>query len=68
MRDDPDVEPTIIFPARKAPWAFRPANRSIVPCRTHDSRVHRRGLFVYGTVSCGVPAEKTGDVIKTFEE
>jgi hypothetical protein len=25
-------------------------------------------LFVYGTVSCGVPADKTGDVIKTFEE
>ncbi|OHB54472.1 MAG: hypothetical protein A2Y07_07165 [Planctomycetes bacterium GWF2_50_10] len=29
---------------------------------------HRRGIFVYGTVSCGVGPEKFDAVIKTFEE
>lgn len=69
VRDDPDVEPTIIFPARKASMglpAGKPIDRPLVERMIRES--HRRGLFVYGTVSCGVPAEKTGDVIKTFEE
>lgn len=29
---------------------------------------HRRGMFVYGTVSCGVKAAKYDAAIKTFEE
>ena len=69
VRDDPDVEPTIVFPARKASMglpAGKPLDRPLVERMIRES--HRRGLFIYGTVSCGVPAEKTGDVIKTFEE
>ncbi|NLS94573.1 MAG: hypothetical protein GXX96_20645 [Planctomycetaceae bacterium] len=69
VRDDPDVEPTVIFPARKASMGFpagKPIDRPLVEQMIRES--HRRGLFVYGTVSCGVPAEKTDDVIKTFEE
>jgi len=69
VRDDPDVEPTIVFPARKASMglpAGKPLDRPLVERMIRES--HRRGLFVYGTVSCGVPAEKTGDVIKTFRE
>ncbi len=69
VRDDPDVEPTVIFPARKASMGFpagKPIDRPLVDEMIRQS--HRRGLFVYGTVSCGVPADKTGEVIKTFEE
>jgi len=29
---------------------------------------HKRGLFVYGTVNCGVPGSEYDNVIKTFEE
>ncbi len=69
VRDDPDVAATIIFPARKASMGFpagKPIDRPLVEQMIRES--HRRGLFVYGTVSCGVPVDKTGDVIKTFEE
>ena len=69
VRDDPDVEPTIIFPARKASMGFpagKPIDRPLVERAIRES--HRRGLFVYGTVSCGVSADKTDDVLKTFEE
>ncbi|MHB8897443.1 MAG: hypothetical protein ACYC6Y_01710 [Thermoguttaceae bacterium] len=69
VRDDPDVEPTVIFPARKASMGFpagKPIDRPLVEEMIGQS--HRRGLFVYGTVSCGVAADKTGEVIRTFEE
>ncbi len=69
VRDDLDVEATVIFPARKASMGFpagKPIDRPLVEQMIRES--HRRGLFVYGTVSCGVPVDKTGDVIKTFEE
>ncbi len=69
VRDDPDVAPTVIFPARKASMGFpagKPIDRPLVEQMIRQS--HRRGLFVYGTVSCGVPADKTDDVIRTFEE
>ena len=69
VRDDPDVKPTVIFPARKASMglpAGKPLDTPLIERMIRES--HRRGLFVYGTVSCGVPAEKTGDVVKTFEE
>ncbi|OHB60096.1 MAG: hypothetical protein A2Y12_09115 [Planctomycetes bacterium GWF2_42_9] len=29
---------------------------------------HARGIFVFGTVSCSVPEEKSEDVLKTFQE
>ena len=69
VRDDPDVKPTIIFPARKASMGFsagKPIDRPLVERMIRES--HRRGLFVYGTVSCGVPTDRIGDVIRTFEE
>ncbi len=69
VRDDPDVKPTIIFPARKASMGFpagRPLDEPLVGRMIHES--HRRGLFVYGTVSCGVKKEQVDDVIKTFNE
>ena len=69
VRDDPDVEPTVVFPARKASMGFpagKPIDKPLVEQMIRES--HRRGLFVYGTVSCGVPVDKTDDVIKTFEE
>ena len=68
VRDDPDVEPTVIFPARKASMGFpagKPIDTPLVEQMIRES--HRRGLFVYGTVSCGVPVDKTDDVIETFE-
>ena len=69
VRDDPDVQPTIIFPARKASMGF-PAGRPLdePPVRRMIRESHRRGLFVYGTVSCGVKKEEVDDVIKTFQE
>jgi len=69
VRDDPDVKPTIVFPARKASMGL-PAGRELdVPLVSRMiSQSHRRGLFVYGTVSCAVRAEKIGDAIKTFQE
>ncbi len=69
VRDDPDVKPTIIFPARKASMGL-PAGRALdeplIRRMIHES--HRRGLFVYGTVSCGVKRDQIDDVVKTFKE
>jgi len=69
VRDDPEVEPTIIFPARKASMgcpAGRPLDEPLVRRMIGES--HRRGLFVYGTVSCGVAAGEVDDVLRTFRE
>lgn len=69
VRDDPDVEPTIIFPARKASMGFpagKPIDEPLVARMISES--HRRGLFVYGTVSCGVKQDQVDDVEKTFRE
>jgi len=69
VRDDPDVKPTIVFPARKASMGFpagRPLDEPLVERMIRES--HRRGLFVYGTVSCGVKRDQIDDVIKTFKE
>ena len=69
VRDDPEVEPTIVFPARKASMGFpagKPLDETLIRRMIHES--HRRGLFVYGTVSCGVKKEQVDEVIETFEE
>jgi hypothetical protein len=69
VRDNPDVKPTIVFPARKASMGFpagRPLDEPLVERMIRES--HRRGLFVYGTVSCGVKRDQVDDVIKTFKE
>ena len=69
VRDNPAVKPTIIFAARKASMGF-PAGVPIdkPPVKRMIDESHRRGLFVYGTVSCCMK-EKGGDaVVRTFEE
>ncbi|NLX99513.1 MAG: hypothetical protein GXY83_25540 [Rhodopirellula sp.] len=69
VRDDPDVPATIIFPPRKASMGL-PAGKPLdVPLiKRMIAQSQRRGLFVYGTVSCAVPRERIGEAIKTFEE
>jgi len=69
VRDDPDVKPTIVFPARKASMGL-PAGRELdMPLVSRMiSQSHRRGLFVYGTVSCAVTTEQISDAVKTFQE
>ncbi len=69
VRDDPAVKANNIFPARKASMGF-PAGVPIdeVTVKRMLAESHRRGLFVYGTVSCGVPTTKYDDVLKTFRE
>ncbi len=69
VRDDQDVKPTIVFPARKASMGLppgKPLDRPLISRMIAES--HRRGLFVYGTVSCAVKPEQIGLVIKTFQE
>ncbi len=69
VRDDPDVQPTIIFPPRKASMglpAGKPLDVPLIERMIEES--HRRGLFVYGTASCAVSRERIGEAIKTFEQ
>lgn len=69
VRDDPTAPATAIFPARKASMGF-PAGAPIDTANVKQviAEGHRRGMFVYGTVSCGVPRAGSDAVIKTFEE
>jgi hypothetical protein len=69
VRDDPQAKATNVYPARKASMGFPPG----VPIddatvRRMVAESHRRGLFVYGTVSCGVPQSKHEDVLRTFRQ
>jgi hypothetical protein len=69
VRDDPSVKATIVMPARKASMGFPPG----VPLDTANVKAvidggHRRGMFVYGTVSCSFPAERLPDILKTFND
>lgn len=69
VRDDPHARATNVYPARKASMGFPagvPIDSDSVARMVTES--HRRGLFVYGTVSCGVPAAKHGDVLETFRQ
>lgn len=70
VRDDPRVKAGLYFPARKASMGF-PAGLPID--KPQVKRVidegHRRGMFLYGTVSCGkIDAAKVSTVLGTFEE
>ena len=67
VRDNPDVTATAVFPARKASMGFppgRPLDAELVGRVIREA--HRRGLFVYGTVSCAVTPDKVADVLGTF--
>jgi hypothetical protein len=69
VRDDPGAKATIVMPARKASMGFPPG----VPLDTANVKAvidggHRRGMFVYGTVSCSYPVERLPDILKTFNE
>jgi len=69
VRDNPRVKATNVFPARKASMGFPPGVPIDVPTvQRMIAESHRRGLFVYGTVSCGVPQSKHDDVLRTFRE
>jgi len=67
VRDDPHAKATNVYPARKASMGFPagvPVDAASVGRMVQES--HRRGLFVYGTVSCGVPQARHDDVLQTF--
>ncbi len=69
IRDDPNVQATNVFPPRKASMglpAGQPLDEPLVKRMLAES--HRRGLFVYGTVSCGVREDQVDGVLKTFRE
>jgi len=67
VRDDPNAKATNVFPARKASMGFPagvPIDADTVKRMVTES--HCRGLFVYGTVSSGVPQDKHDKVLETF--
>jgi len=69
VRDDPAVKAGLFLPARKASMGFPagvPVDRG--PVKRVIDEAHRRGMFVYGTVSCGVDEARFPGVIRTFEE
>lgn len=69
VRDNPSVEARGVMPARKASMGFEPG---AALDRPNVKRVidedHRRGMFVYGTVSCSVARAQIPDVLATFNE
>ena len=69
VRDNPDVKASGLYPARKASMGF-PAGKPIdrEPVKRVIDESHRRGMFVYGTVSCGVEESRFPAVIQTFKE
>jgi hypothetical protein len=69
VRDDPHAEETLVFEARKASMGC-PAGVPLDEANMsrHIANAHRRGFFVYGTVSCAVEQEKFDAVIETFQE
>jgi hypothetical protein len=69
VRDDPGAAATIIFPARKASMGF-PAGVPIdePSVKRVIAEGHRRGMFVYGTVSCGVGQDKFDAVLATYRQ
>jgi hypothetical protein len=69
VRDDPHAKATNVYPSRKASMGFPagvPIDGETVARMVRES--HRRGLFVYGTVSCGVPQARHDDVLETFRQ
>lgn len=69
VRDDPDVKAGLFLPPRKASMGFppgKPIDRA--PVKQVIDEAHRRGLFVYGTVSAAVEENRFDAVIRTFEE
>ncbi len=69
VRDDPNSEETLVFEARKASMGC-PAGVPLDEAKMsrHIANSHRRGFFVYGTVSCAVEQDKFDAVTKTFQE
>ncbi len=69
VRDNPNAKENLVFEARKASMGC-PAGVPLdaATMSRHIANSHRRGFFVYGTVSCAVELEKFDSVIKTFEE
>ena len=69
VRDDPQALATHVYPARKASMGF-PAGvpLDVATVERMLLQSHRRGLFVYGTVSCGVSPARHDDVLTTFHQ
>ncbi|MDR0870531.1 MAG: hypothetical protein LBN39_07025, partial [Planctomycetaceae bacterium] len=69
IRDDPKVPENFFYPARKASMGLPAGQPLDVPLISEAIKeFHRRGIFVYGTVSCAVPKTKYPDMLKTFDE
>lgn len=69
VRDDPDRRPGVVFAARKASMGLPPGKPlDVGKIKRHIDQSHRRGLFVYGTVSCAVGENGVDKVLKTFSE
>ncbi len=69
IRDDRSVKESKIFPARKASMGLPAGEPLDVPqIKRMIDQSHRRGLFVYGTVSCSAKNGNTDAPLKTFRE
>jgi hypothetical protein len=69
VRDNSSVKATKIFPAQKASMGLPTGEPLDVPqIKRMIDQSHRRGLFVYGTVSCSAKNGNTDAPLKTFRE
>ena len=69
IRDNRSVKESKIFPARKASMGLPAGEPLDVPqIKRMIDQSHRRGLFVYGTVSCSAKNGNTDAPLKTFRE
>lgn len=69
FRDDPDQPETLTMPARKASMGCvpgKPIDRKLF--NKVFTEFKRRGMFVYGTVSCQVKGGQYEKVTRTFDE
>ena len=68
-RDAPDVQATLLMPARKASMGCPPGKKLDEELLKKTlSEFHRRGFFVFGVVACAVPQEKYPLIFQTFDE
>ncbi|MDO5567285.1 MAG: hypothetical protein Q4G59_11560, partial [Planctomycetia bacterium] len=69
VRDDPKVPASLAFDARKASMGLPPGEPMDTELLSKMiSESHRRGIFIYGTVSCSVTMDKFDVLTKTYDE
>ncbi len=69
LRDNPETKATLLFDARKSSMGFppgQPIDKELVSTMIQES--HRRGLFLYATVSCSIKLEQFDILTKTYDE